>query len=143
MDFELDPSGILLRPNIHDGYLLGIELLRDGLARLAVRNLAGQHFYIELDGLERLRCDGFSEGNIIGELIVTTGKVPYDFSLRRLLLGTGPAAAEPYASQHNAWVQEIANGVADGRKIFVELTSSYGAEMFALCAAVSVREFCG
>jgi hypothetical protein len=142
MDFELDPSGLLLRPNIHDGYLLGIELPQDRVARLTVRNLAGQHFHIELDGLERLRCDSFAEGNIVGELIVTTGRSPPDFALRRLLLGaSAPAAPEPYASQHAAWVKGVRDAVVAGEKTFVELTSSYGADVSALCATVRVREF--
>ena len=65
MDFELDENGLLRRPNIHDGYLLAIELPEKGIARLTLEGLSGDRFVIQMEGVDRLLCDGFAEGNIV------------------------------------------------------------------------------
>jgi hypothetical protein len=137
VDFELDPHGRLLRPSIHDGYLLGIELPRESVARLTIRNLAKQLIHIELEGLERLRCDGFTEGNIVLDLIVTTGRVPDDWALRQLLGNLHPSVQEPHVSNHEKWIASIRASIITGDKSFIELTSSYGAQIFALCSAIN------
>ena len=65
MDFELDGNGLLREPNIHDGYLLAIELPEKGIARLTTENLSpAMDLLIQMEGVNEFLCDGFAEGNI-------------------------------------------------------------------------------
>src|SRR5262245_20011114 len=64
MDFELTSHGYLRRPNLHDGHVLGLNLVDKGL-RLSVSVADGRSYLLELVGLYRLRCNEFAEGYII------------------------------------------------------------------------------
>lgn len=138
MDFELDGNGLLREPNIHDGYLLAIELPEKGIARLTTENLSGNRFVIQMEGVDRLLCDGFAEGNIVREVRITTGREPDNGPLRRLLGELHPSVQEPYISKHEKWVDRTRRAIVDGEATFLEVVPSYGCEVFALCANISL-----
>jgi hypothetical protein len=54
MEVEIDGNGLLREPNIHDGYLLAIELPEKGIARLTMESLSGNRFVIQMEGVDRL-----------------------------------------------------------------------------------------
>jgi len=138
MDFELDGNGLLRKPNIHDGYLLAIELPEKGIARLTMESLSGNRFVIQMEGVDRLLCDGFAEGNIVREVRITTGREPDNGPLRRLLGELHPSVQEPYISKHEKWVDHTRRAIVDGEATFLEVVPSYGCEVFALCANISL-----
>ena len=135
MDFELDQEGFLLKPDIHDGYLLAIELPDEGIPRLTLQNLSGERFALQMEQVDRLLCDGFAEGNIVREIRITIGQEPGIEPLRRLLGELHPSVQEPYISQHERWVERTRQAIVDGAATLVELVPSYGCEVFAICAA--------
>jgi hypothetical protein len=137
MDFEVDENGLLRKPNIHDGYLLAIELPEKGIARLTLEGLSGGRFVIQMEGLDRLLCDGFAEGNIVREVRITTGREPDNGPLRRLLGELHPSVQEPYISKHELWVERTRQAIINGDVTFLEVVPSYGCEVFALCATIS------
>jgi hypothetical protein len=59
MNIELSDRGFLVEPNIHDGYLIAIELPTKGVARLTMEDLSKNRFVLQMEGVERLLCDGF------------------------------------------------------------------------------------
>jgi hypothetical protein len=71
MDFELTSHGYLRRPNLHDGYVFGLNLVDKGL-RVAVSDADGRNYILELAGLQRLRCNEFAQGNLIHHIVITS-----------------------------------------------------------------------
>jgi hypothetical protein len=137
MDFELDEEGLLLKPEIHDGYLLGVELPEEGIARLTLENLSGDRFAVQMERVDRLLCDGFAEGNIVREIRITTGREPGNVPLRRLLGKLHPSVQEPCISEHENWVERTRLTIINGEATFLEVVPSYGCEVFAVCGAVT------
>ena len=138
MDIELTSHGYLRSPNLHDGYVLGLKLVDKGL-RVAVSDADGRKYILELAGLQRLRCNEFAQGNIIHHIIITTRAKPSSASLRKLLGEPHPSVGEPHRGQHEDWRARCEQRVLDGDLTFVELQSSYGCEMWALCESVKVE----
>jgi len=138
MDIELTSHGYLRRPNLHDGRVLGLNLVGKGL-RLSVSDIDGRSYILELVGLQRLRCNEFAEGNIIHHIIITTRAKPSSASLRKLLGEPHPSVGEPHRRRHEDWRARCEQSVLDGDLTFVELQSSYGCEMWALCESVKVE----
>jgi hypothetical protein len=140
VEFELDKNGILLRPAIHDGHLVGINLPDKGIAHLTMQNLSGQRFVLEMAGVERLVCNGFAEGNIILDVQIISGYAPTKEALQSLMDDLHPNVKEPYISQHEAWISRTKQNIIDGKSIFLEVAPSYGCEVFGICAAVRFWE---
>jgi len=113
MDIELTSHGYLRRPNLHDGHVLGLNLVGKGL-RLSVSDADGRSYILELTGLQRLLCNEFAEGNIIHHIIITTRARPSSASLRMLLGEPHPSVGEPHRGRHEDWrargEQSVLNG---------------------------------
>ena len=138
MNIELTSQGYLRRPNLHDGYVFGLNLVDKGL-RVAVSDADGRNYILELAGLQRLRCNEFAEGNIIHHIIIATRARPSSASLRKLLGEPHPSVGEPRRGQHEDWCARCEQSVLKGDLTFVELQSSYGCEMWALCESVKIE----
>jgi hypothetical protein len=138
LDFELTANGLLLRPGFHDGSLLGIEILKAGNVRLTMETASGERFFVELEGVEHLLCNEFRQGNIVSAVIITTGREPYGESLRSLFATPHPSVQEPHVSEHETFVERVRSSIKEGRSIFFEVSSSYGCEIFCLCASVRI-----
>lgn len=135
MDFVVNSDGFLSEPNLHDGRVLSLRLLDKSL-QLGVQTAAGAAFTLSLDGLQRLRCDGFAEGNVIFSIEITRNATPKLETLYRL---TGePPAREPYRSRHQEWMEELSREIVDGHLTLLSLEPSYGCILTALCETVSI-----
>ena len=69
--------GRVVRPSLHDGYLVGMALGDDKDDKSVViflRSDSGQSYELELRGLDMLRADEFLEGNIICGIYISAGK---------------------------------------------------------------------
>jgi hypothetical protein len=66
-----DKSNTLLEPNLHDGRLLGINLLSKDCVELSVAEVGGKRYRIFLDGISQFHATDFREGNIISDVTVT------------------------------------------------------------------------
>lgn len=139
MDLELTSHGYLRSPNLHDGHVVGLQLVGKN-ARVTVTDTSDQRFVLELVGLRNLRCNEFAQGNIIHHVIITTRAKPPSASLRKLLDKPHPSVGELPRGQYEAWVARCEQSVIDGDLVFVELQPSYGCEILALCENVKVEE---
>jgi len=139
MDYELTADGLLARPSLGDGDVLGIQLCGKHGARVTVRDIGGQLYNLEFSGVQRLLCDGFAQGNIISAILITTRAEPYVHTVKRLLGELYPSVEEPYRTQHERWVGDLTRKVADGHLTLVEIAPSYGCEIFVLCEAVKIN----
>lgn len=137
MELELDSHGYLTMPNLHDGHLIALQLVGKSL-RLTVTDASKHNFIIELVGIKRLRCNEFSEGNIIHHVVLTSLAKPPMTSLRKLLGEPHASIAESYREQHEVWVGSYEQSVVDGHLLFMELQPSYGCEVLALCESIKV-----
>src|SRR5262249_45103198 len=99
----------------------------------------GRCYILELVGLQRLRCNEFAEGNIIHHIIISTRVTPSSASLRKLLGEPHPSVGEPHRGRYEDWCARYEQSVLNGNLTFVELQSSYGCEMWALCENVKVE----
>jgi hypothetical protein len=136
MDFTINSDGLLSEPNLQDGRVLSLRLLDNSL-QLGVQTASGELFTVTLAGLQRLRCDGFAEGNVIYSVEITRNATPKLETLYRL---TGePPAREPYRSRHQEWMAELSNDIVEGRLTLVSLEPSYGCIVTALCETASIN----
>jgi hypothetical protein len=138
VDFELDGNGLLRKPSIHDGLLLAIEVPEKGIARLTMESLSGDRFVLQMEGVERLLCDGFAEGNVVLEIRITTAREPGNDQLRRLLGKLHASVQEPFISNHEKWLERTRQAIISGNAAFLEVVPSYGCEVFALCTAIRI-----
>jgi hypothetical protein len=138
MNFTVDDQGVLRSPNLHDGQVLGLHLPERASARVTLADANNQRFLLEMSAVQRLLCNGFAEGNIISELIITTRRAPTLEALRRLVGELHPNVGEPYRTRHENWVSECEAKISNGQLSFVELVPSYGCELLALCESLQL-----
>lgn len=101
-----------------------------------MQTASGEAFTLSLAGLQKLRCDGFAEGNVIFSLEITRNTTPKLETLYRL---TGePPAREPYRSRHQEWMDELSREIVAGHLTLVSLEPSYGCLLTALCETVTM-----
>jgi len=119
---------IELTRRLHDGHLEAVRVDGQRHAYLACRALDGSPCEIVLEGIVDLSCNNFRQGNII--LDVTVSRTS-DFISREewaLLCQTDdPGKVAQY--RHRLETMDVH---------YFLLTSSYGAEVVAVCARVSV-----
>ena len=139
MDYTIDAAGVLRAPNIHDGYLIGLELTEPKTLTAKIRDLGGQLFIVRMSGLSTFLAEEFRESNIIYALLITSGREP-DLSVMRHLLGEiHPKVAEEYRLKHESFIAGQVNFVSTGELTLVVLESSYGCSFVALCQAVEIE----
>jgi hypothetical protein len=76
MDLTVDSQGDLRNPNLHDGFVDGIQLLDARTARVSLREETGQRYVMELTGLEGLISNDFRQSNIIFTVWIVRGAPP-------------------------------------------------------------------
>ena len=136
MDLVIGQDGFLSQPDLRDGYVLGLRLLNKSSLQLSAQTEKGEAFTLWLDGLQRLRCDGFGQENIIFSIEITRNAQPKLETLHRL---TGePPAREPYRSRHQEWIDELSREIVAGRMTLVSLEPSYGCMVTALCETIRI-----
>ena len=136
MDLVTNLDGYLSQPDLRDGYVLGLRLLDKTTLQISMQTVAGEAFALVLAGLQRLRCDGFAETNVIFSIEIIRNRTPKRETLYRL---TGePPAREPYRSRHEEWMAELSRDIVEGRLMLVSLEPSYGCILTALCDTVQL-----
>jgi hypothetical protein len=135
---EITANGFLRDPHLHDGHLIGLELIEKAILRIRLRDLAGNQFVMELSGLKRLLGNEFREGNIILDIRIACG-IPPDESHIRDLMGEPHKGVGTYRERQEAHIQQQVQDVAKGKLALVSIDSSYGCVLTALCEAVCVR----
>lgn len=138
MSFVVDQNGLLTEPNLHDGFVDGIQLIGKNSAVVALRNVHGQTFSIQLMGLEALVCDEFRQGNIILDVQITSGKPPSKDALSSLYVAPHPSAAAEYHDKHARFIQAQTDRITQGDLVLVLIEPSYGCQLIALCRELLV-----
>jgi len=138
MDFELHDDGVLKRPYLHDGYVLGIAIREKSSIEITVKDVQENHYQIRLNSVQRFRCEEFLEGNIIFDATIKSGAAPDDGSLRRLMPAPHPLAEQQYHSKAEQYLDEVQEKIKSGDLAFFEITASYGCTVLALCKAIQI-----
>lgn len=137
VSYQLDGLGFLQEPWLHDGYLTAMSVLGD-VVTLTARKLDGQQFAIQLLGTEELYVTDFKLGNIIFDIRLSTRmEVDHD----RLGLLYGPPHQSADQKFHDAYIKMLdkkRSAILLGELKLFELSSSYGAEVGALCKEMVV-----
>lgn len=142
MDMTVGASGKLVRPELHDGKLFGIELIEGRRLCLSFLSIDGSEIHLLLEGLQRLRATDFMEGNIVQNVCIYTGQAStteHLVSALQTLFGFHDVVSDLSRRGLNDHIQRILSQILCGDlKLFV-LTSSYGCELLAVCASVTVE----
>jgi hypothetical protein len=85
MDLVIGPHGFLSQPDLRDGHILGLRLLDKRSLQLSAQTAKGETFTLLLSGLQRLRCDGFGQENVIFSIEITRNAQPKPETLHRLV----------------------------------------------------------
>jgi hypothetical protein len=117
-------------PDLHDGRLDGLFISRNRTAWIYATDFEGRAWTLVLDRVERLRADEFREGNIILEAVCTAGQLQVT-DIERVYDLTAAEREAP-------WVRTLLARTGSESLAFVELTSSYGCRLVALCGRCSV-----
>jgi hypothetical protein len=115
-------------PTLHDGRVTGISLLDGGTAHIQISDVHGKAWKFVLEGLERLRCMEFREGNIILEASAIENETPSS-ELICALYGI-PTGDTP------AYAIEKVRAIERGDLVLFFISPSYGCELMALCRSV-------
>ena len=108
----------------------GLRLRNEGLAEIFLSDVNQRPYVLRLQGIKRLKCDDFLEGNIILELEIAQGR-PIESAQIRELFGLD-------ADEKETLVAEQQRLIASGEAMFVRITPSYGCTLLALCAAAEL-----
>jgi hypothetical protein len=124
--------------DLHDCELRGISVKKSPEGpRSCTLHIASEadEIYIVLSGVKFLLCDNFRVGNIIFELSEVSGIT--DLEARKLI---GLPLAGDITPQQVQSIQSIKDAMSSGLLRFVQLHSSYGAEVCVLCEALTVTD---
>jgi hypothetical protein len=128
MALVVDREGILRDPGLHDGLLVGINLRPDKEELLLdCRSVDGKDIRLTLPKLIRLRVDNFLQGNIICDISIHEGDRCSPQAVKRVY-GYDDDDAQK-------WISTNMKEIIDGRWTLVEVSTSYGCELVALCGA--------
>ena len=138
MNFTIDEHGFVRSPNLHDGFLDGVQRVSEDAVALSLRDVRGQTFVMELIGAEALVCDDFRLGNIIFDIQIVSGAAPDKDILASLFVPPHPAAAKEFHDQHSEFLQKRIDRVSEGALKLVSIDPSYGCSLRALCTEVKI-----
>jgi hypothetical protein len=124
-------SSLIVRPNVHDGWLIGLQL-GPAAVTLSLVTLDREFFDIELTGLSHLRADTFAQGNIVCALRVVTGSPPEEGDLRELMPAPHESAAEEYKDLYYEHLSRLVDDIVAGRRLLFLLEPSYGCSLSAV-----------
>jgi hypothetical protein len=138
MELVLDDRGFLSHPNLHDGFVDGINLVGEKAAAVLLRDVHGQTFSMQLAGAEALVCDNFQMGNIILDVQITSGVAPNRDTLGSLFVSPHPSAAKEFHDQHAQFLERHVAEVKERALVLVSIVPSYGCKLIALCREVQI-----
>jgi hypothetical protein len=118
-------------PHFHDGAVDSLSLKNNTILEIGIANVNGENYKLILNGLDRLRCLDFRQGNIILDVSIVSGESP-DKSALRYLLDLKEDEAPDFLLDK---IEKIERGILT----FVNITPSYGCEVLALCSDVRLE----
>jgi hypothetical protein len=118
-------------PHFHDGAVNSLSLKDNSVLEIGIANVNNEMYKLMLNGLDRLRCFDFRQGNIILDVSVVSGESP-DKSALRYLLDLKEDEASDFLLDR---LEKIERGILT----FVNITPSYGCEVLALCSDVRLE----
>lgn len=137
---KISANGQLLDPSLHDGHLLGLDLVRETVLHVRLRSFAGKSYLLELSGLMQLRCGEFRESNIVLDVEIIRGMSsgPEEARVREALVHSlieelHPTVQDPFKSKHKNYITSLLKSVEDRSLTLVRIDASYGCELTALC----------
>ena len=137
---KIGPMGYLGDPDLHDGYLTGLELIEEHILQIRLRNVVGKRFTMELSGLHLLLANEIRQGNIILNIRIEHRRDPDPSLMRQLIGGLHPSVGEPYRTKHEDYFKRMADAVRNGDLTLVAVEASYGCDLVALCKSASIAE---
>lgn len=129
-----ESDGRVLYPDFHDGGLEGILLFPKPYIRLFLHTEPGKKYALILNKAECLRAEDFWQGNDIFDLAFQTGNIcKIDYLME--LYDVKPNTPNSAFIENNLYPRVLAHELT-----YVEMLSSYGCQLRALCAGVQLME---
>ena len=129
---ELTADGVVLDPELHDGFLRGITVSPSKTLTVACSTLSGENVELVLEDVVRLRADNFREGNIIFEVRLLRGSACSPELVRKVFNYSDEEAARLLPRDMRTIANESWNLIA--------IDSSYGCELVAIArGSVSIQ----
>lgn len=123
-------------PSFHDGYMTGVAV-GENSATLSLRRADGEAWQVRLTAVQALKMDDFRQGNIILSLETFSGTASDVALIERLYEAPHPSADTKYHDAHFQLVSRKMAAIEGGEATLLVLTPSYGADLVALCGAVT------
>ncbi len=130
---DIANDSTLLRPNLHDGYLLGINLVSEDSLELTVAEVSGKKYRILLEGVVDLCAKDFREGNIILDVLVIPSK---DVQLHHL---SELAKGKPNSEGFEKHMRIILERIRRESLYVLELNPSYGCYLIVVAKNFSIQ----
>lgn len=115
---------------VHDAQLLKIEL-KNNYVELLFKLVDETVFVIILDGIERMLCNSFKEGNTILSADVINNSSKCSIFLNRLF-----ELNEAEKKENPTYLLKIKEKINNQELVIFHLSPSYGCELIALCKRV-------
>lgn len=123
---------ILVRPDLHDARIFGINIDKRGDLKLSIGLQNGRLSELIFTGLFRLLVNNFREGNVILDVVV----LPSDqFELKDVEIfydSSDVDVGEALSALHRQ--------VRLNNKFLIKISASYGCELFCICSGIKFIE---
>ena len=124
-------EGLVTSPSVHDARIVVIDVEDRHTARIGLIDERGSRFNLYLEGLRKLRADGFAEGNVVLEIEVSPFREADSVQLPALYFSDGNDPSE--------FKEETSRALREGWRL-VRVDESYGCSLVALCERVTFSE---
>lgn len=121
----------IVEPNVHDATIRGLLLLSGKRLLISLETIEGGARCLVLHGVERLKVDGFREGNTVLDVTISASAS----------LDPGDVAdAYGVALSDKSFLPRILEKLRFGGFIIVRVNPSYGCSLVCVCRHVSVED---
>lgn len=138
MMFKVDDRGFLTSPNLHDGFVDGVQLVSENAVDVSLRDVRGKTFVMQLVGVEALLCEDFRLGNIILDVQIVSGAAPDKDIINSMFVPPHPAAAREFHDRHEGFLERKIDKVSEGTLKLILIVPSCGCSLRALCREVNI-----
>lgn len=129
--FKVD-AGTLVEPNLHDGRLVGIAILADGVIELSVLDVGGKPYRIVLEEASQFNATQFRQGNIILDITIICANAVAVSDLECL------AYEDQDGRSRDTYLQSVHNRVVRESLYVFQLNPSYGCQLIGVAKGVSI-----
>lgn len=140
IEFEMDEQGVVRRPALHDGLVIGVLVGKDE-ARLLLKDTAGQEYALVMRGNLNMRTVDLVQGNILFDLTIRPCE-PDDLwfitQLRRWQIEDSPTTS--VLQSHERSSAEYLDAAVKAHRLLIYLCPTMGCEFFAVCESVEFHK---